>query len=131
MSTILVIDDDDLVRDTLVRMLERAGFQAVSARNGREGLAQFHSHPPDLIVTDIIMPDFDGIETVMAFKRTAPAVPIIAVSGGGRTHTMQFLEAAQRLGADMILSKPFKQAELVSAITQLLARPKNKENTPR
>ncbi len=127
MSRILVIDDNDLVRDTLVRILERAGFETAAAKNGREGLAQFHSQPPDLVVTDVIMPDLDGIETIMALRQAAPGIPIIAVSGGGKAHAMQFLDIAQKLGADLALSKPFKPAELVSAITELLARDKSRK----
>jgi CheY-like chemotaxis protein len=128
LSRILVIDDDDLVRDTLVRMLERAGHKTVAAKNGRQGLAQFHREPPDLIVTDVIMPDLDGIETIMALRQASPAIPIIAVSGGGKAHAMQFLDAAQKLGADLILPKPFKQADLMAAISGLLARDERRKD---
>jgi CheY-like chemotaxis protein len=128
LSRILVIDDDDLVRNTLVRMLERAGFDVAAAKNGREGLARFHSEPPDLIVTDVIMPELDGIETIMALRQESPGIPIIAVSGGGKTHAMQFLDVAHKLGADIILPKPFRQADLVSAIARLLERGKHRKN---
>jgi len=124
LSRILVIDDDDLVRNMIGRMLERAGFEIMMAKNGREGLARFHTAPPDLIVTDVIMPELDGIETIMALRQAAPAIPIIAVSGGGKAHAMQFLDVAHKLGADLILPKPFRQADLVSAVTRLLERAK-------
>ena len=128
MSRILVIDDDDLVRSTLVRMLERSGFDIVTAKNGREGLAQFHAEPPDLVVTDVIMPDLDGIDTIMILRQESPGIPIIAVSGGGKAHAMQFLDAAQKLGADFILPKPFRQSDLVSAIARLLEPGKKRKN---
>jgi len=120
MSKVLVIDDDDLVRDTFVQMLTRAGFEVATAKNGREGLARFRSESPDVIMTDVIMPDQDGIETIMALRQASSTIPIIAISGGGRAHVMQFLDAAQKLGADMVLSKPIKQPELISAISRVL-----------
>jgi CheY-like chemotaxis protein len=124
----LVIDDDDLVRNTLVRMLERSGFEVVAAKNGREGLARFHNEPPDLIVTDVIMPDLDGVETIMAVRQESPGIPIIAVSGGGKAHAMQFLDAAQKLGADLVLPKPFRQDDLASTIARLLERGKPRKD---
>jgi CheY-like chemotaxis protein len=128
LTRILAIDDDDLIRTMLVRMLERSGFEVVTARNGREAMARFHSEPPDLIVTDIIMPDLDGIETIMELKRASAGIPIIAISGGGRAHAMQFLETAQKLGADVILPKPFREADLVSAISRLLGHGWSRED---
>lgn len=124
MSRILVIDDDDLVRDTLVRILTRAGYDAIGAKDGREGLKHFHLEPPDLIVTDVIMPEQDGIETVLQLRRSDATLPIIAISGGGRARAMQFLETAQKLGADLVLPKPVKQHDLLAAVSQLLARVK-------
>jgi len=121
-TKILVIDDDDLVRGTFVQMLTRAGFDVAEAKNGREGLAQYKSQSPDLILTDVIMPDQDGIETILALRALSTTIPIIAISGGGRAHVMEFLDAARKLGADLVLAKPIRQAELVDAINRLLAR---------
>src|ERR1700726_4302606 len=103
MPKILVIDDDDGVLETLARMLQSAGFEVTVAKDGRDGLARFHSDCPDVVLTDVIMPDQDGIDTIIALRKVSRTVPIIAVSGGGRTHTMQFLEVARKLGADLIL----------------------------
>jgi CheY-like chemotaxis protein len=122
LKRILVIDDDDLVRDTLIRILSRAGYEAIAAKDGREGVARFRESPPDLILTDVIMPDQDGIETIVELRQLAPAIPIIAISGGGRARAMQFLDAAHKLGADKVLSKPIKQADLVAAISELLTK---------
>ncbi len=128
MSRILVIDDDDLVRDTLVRILTRAGHDAIGAKDGRDGVKQFQLQPPDLIVTDVIMPEQDGIETVLQLRRSDATLPIIAISGGGRARAMQFLETAQKLGADLVLPKPVKQQELLAAVSQLLARVKDRKH---
>ena len=122
LKRILVIDDDDLVRDTLARILVRGGYEAVSAKSGREGIARFRENPPDLIVTDVIMPDQDGIETIVELRQMDPAPPIIAISGGGRAKAMQFLDAAEKLGANKVLSKPVKQADLLAVIAELLSR---------
>ena len=122
LKRILVIDDDDLVRDTLARILVRGGYEAVSAKSGREGIARFRENPPDLIVTDVIMPDQDGIETIVELRQMDPALPIIAISGGGRAKAMQFLDAAEKLGANKVLSKPVKQADLLAVIAELLSR---------
>jgi CheY-like chemotaxis protein len=127
LKKILVIDDDNLVRDTLVRILVRAGYEAIPAKDGREGITQFRKDPPDLILTDVIMPDQDGIETIVELRQLAPALPIIAISGGGRAKAMQFLDAAHKLGADKVLSKPVKQADLLAAIHELLTRASEKK----
>jgi CheY-like chemotaxis protein len=120
MTKILVIDDDDLVRETLQQILVRDGFDVVVAKDGRDGITKFTSARPDLVVTDVIMPDTDGIETVLALRQVSPNVPIIAVSGGGRARAMEFLAAAQKLGANMVLAKPVRRAELLAAVNQLL-----------
>ena len=120
MTRILVVDDDDLVRETLVHILIRGGYEAVSAQDGRDALARCHENPPDLILTDIIMPDQDGIEMIIEMRQKNATVPIIAISGGGQAKAMQFLDAARMLGADKILSKPVKQAELLAVVSELL-----------
>ena len=122
MRRILVIDDDDLVRDTLLRILARAGSDVAGAKDGREGVDRFRESPPDLILTDVIMPDQDGIETIVELRRLDPKLPIIAISGGGRAKAMQFLDAAHKLGANKVMSKPVKQADLLTAISELLEK---------
>ena len=120
MQRVIVIDDDDSVRDLMVRILVRAGYEVAPAKGGRDGVALCRKQPPDLIVTDIIMPDQDGIETILQLRRLAPSIPIIAISGGGRANLSGFLDAAHKLGANSVLQKPFKPVDLLAAITELL-----------
>jgi CheY-like chemotaxis protein len=115
-QTVLVIDDEAIVRLTLARMLEAAGYRVLNAANGTEGLQVFAREHVDLVICDIIMPDKAGIETIGAIRCKSRTVKIIAMSGGGRTGSDDFLEKAARLGADRTLSKPFGREELKSAL---------------
>jgi DNA-binding response OmpR family regulator len=118
---ILVIDDDSAVRFTLKRILVREGFEVVDAPDGRKGIELFQLDPPDLVITDIIMPEQEGIETIVVLKNTCPYAPIIAISGGGRIGNEDLLRMAARLGADAILHKPFGEAELLDIVKAKLA----------
>lgn len=121
MASILVIDDDPLVRTTLRKVLERAGHQVVEAADGIQGLDQYRAHRADVVVTDIIMPDKEGIATIMDLRRVDPAVKIIAISGGGRTGTFDFLRIAKEFGAAKTLQKPFANEALLAAIQECIA----------
>jgi len=116
----LVIDDDDLTRETICSMLKAANFEVLQAQDGDLGLKLFRERPTDLVVTDILMPNKEGIETIIELRRLNQKVKIIAVSGGGRVGANQFLEAAQKLGADDVLSKPFSRAGLLEKINKLM-----------
>lgn len=118
---VLVIDDEDLVRDTLRRALESAGIEVVLAANGREGLKAFLANPTEVVVTDILMPEKEGIETIIELKREHPNVKIVAISGGDRASNTDFLEMAGMLGADRIMQKPFRPKELLATIEDLFA----------
>ena len=121
MKTILVIDDDDLVRDALARSLTSSGYKAITAKDGHEALDHCRAAMPDLILTDVIMPDKDGIETILELRKLERRVPIIAISGGGGNEkAMLFLDVAHKLGANKILAKPIRRTELLSAIAELL-----------
>lgn len=120
MATILVIDDDAGMRRTLVRMLSHE-HRTVEAKNGLEGLAQFNAHSPDLVITDIVMPIKEGIETILELRRRAPQIPILAISGGGDIRRADYLGMAGKLGADATLSKPVMAAELREAVNRLLS----------
>jgi DNA-binding response OmpR family regulator len=120
MPKILVIDDDALVRHTISRILERSGYQVVLAEDGAEGVAKFRNERPDLVITDLIMPEKEGIETIIEMRREDPAARIIAVSGGGRLGAMDFLVVAHKLGAGEILRKPFEPAELLGCVSRAL-----------
>ncbi len=120
MKRILVIDDDIQVRQMLKQTLQRAGYEVVDAADGNEGIKLYRDEPTDLVITDIIMPDKEGIETIMELKRDFPDVRIIAISSGGRVVPGNYLEIARRLGVDRTFAKPFDRAELLEAIQQLL-----------
>lgn len=120
MASILVIDDEKLARFTLRKVLEQAGHKVVEAASGRDGIKFFQSQPYDLVITDIIMPDKEGIETITELKRHSQRTPIIAMSGGGRTGNLDFLKLALQRGADQTIAKPFTPDELLSIVSGLL-----------
>jgi DNA-binding response OmpR family regulator len=121
LATILVIDDDQNVRVTLRRILASAGHDVHEAGDGDSGLALCSEIAPALVITDILMPEKEGIETIRELKRAHPSVRIIAISGGGRSGIMDFLDMARQLGADDALQKPFRRAELLAVVDRLLA----------
>ena len=118
---ILVIDDDPLVLEVLSEMLTAAGYEVVGASNGKEGVSLYRAAPFDLVLTDIIMPEKDGLEVVMELRRDFPEVKIIALSGGGEYgHGFSSLTASRALGATVTLRKPFAESELLSAVREVL-----------
>jgi DNA-binding response OmpR family regulator len=119
MADILVIDDEDALRRLLARILTTAGHTVRQARDGREGLIQFRNRRPDLVITDIVMPDQEGIETIIELRRDAPDVPILAISGGGGG---VYLRLAEGVGATEALAKPFSADDLLAAVAMLLGR---------
>lgn len=121
MARILVVDDEELARFTLREILEGAGHEVVEATNGNEALANQKAHPFDLIITDIIMPEKEGVETIIELKRDYPNLKIIAISGGGRTRNLDFLNLAEEFGADKILPKPFSEQELLERVNECLS----------
>lgn len=121
MPRILVIDDDDEVRRGVARMLEHMGHDAVQAADGRQAMVLFEADPPDLVITDINMPEMDGIEVINRLRQMKAGVPIIAMSGGGRMPKEILLSSAGLLGAVGTLEKPFLLADLTSAVEEALA----------
>ena len=117
---ILIIDDEDKVRELLVKVMKRAGHEVVEAENGRIGQRLFEAEPTDLVITDLIMPEQEGIETIQTLREKYPMVKIIAISGGGRLDPEGYLAAAEGLGADRIFTKPFNIQELTTAVNELL-----------
>ena len=120
MAYILVIDDDDQIRALLQQVLERAGHKVVSAADGNQGIKLFRAQAADLIITDIIMPEKEGLETIMELRRDFPEVRIIAISGGGRMKPDEYLHLAERCGAHRTLTKPFWREELLAAVRECL-----------
>lgn len=113
---ILLADDEDLFAVMLQRSLAMFGYEVVRARNGREALAAYNPAGFGLVITDLIMPDMEGVELIVALRKVNPAVKIIAMSGGGRNHPQAYLSIAERIGAVKSLAKPFPITELVQAI---------------
>jgi DNA-binding response OmpR family regulator len=120
MPRILVIDDDDQVRLMLQIALEKSGFEVLTAENGKIGLAMFREQSADLIVTDIIMPEQEGIETIVELRRDFPDTKIIAISGGGKVSPESYLTMADALGASRTFSKPLDMDEFLEAVQKLL-----------
>ena len=113
MAQLLVIDDDEQVRKTLASMLSSAGHTVATADDGRSGMRAAAAAAYDVILVDILMPEKEGIETIIELRRQQPAVKLIAISGGGRTDTVDFLDLAKQLGADAALRKPIALRRLV------------------
>jgi DNA-binding response OmpR family regulator len=118
---ILVIDDDAAVRYTMARILRAAGHEVTIASDGEHGLETLHADPPDLTITDLIMPRQDGIQTIREIRRWHPAVKIIAISGGSRTMNVDGLAAALEAGADGIIIKPFDPSDLIDRVAEIAA----------
>lgn len=121
MADIIVIDDDPNILAVLEGMLKKAGHTVHSARDGIEGLRLFREQKPRLLITDIVMPEKDGMEIISEVKRAARDVKIIAISGGADFIPDHYLDTAQLFGADRILKKPFSFPDLTAAIEELLS----------
>ena len=119
---ILLVDDEITIVELEKQMLERLGYRATAHSNSLEALETFKADPDeyDLVITDMLMPDKEGIETILELQATYPGIKLIAMSGGGRTKNMTFLEMAKKVGAHEILSKPFKPSELLDAVERVL-----------
>ena len=118
---ILVIDDDPVVRGMLAEMLRREGYDVDEAEDGRAGMRRFREQPATLVITDVVMPEQEGLETLMQLRQASPTVKVIAISGGGRVGPESYLNSARTLGANAILAKPFGREELLDAVTKVLA----------
>lgn len=122
MALILIVDDDVHVQLALRQIVESAGHRVIEAENGEDAVALFDEFHPDLVITDVFMPQVDGIETIRTIRRRAPGAKIIAVSGGFLSGAWNHLDSAVTLGADLALHKPFLARDLLLAIAQLLER---------
>jgi CheY-like chemotaxis protein len=120
MARILVIDDDEQVLDMLYESLTREGYDVLRASNGEQGLRLYREEPVDLIITDIIMPEKEGIETIIELRQDFPDVKIIAISGGGRIGTKDYLQMAKIFGVQRTFTKPVAREQLLDAISELL-----------
>jgi two-component system, chemotaxis family, chemotaxis protein CheY len=122
MAKILLIEGDAVARMTIVQLLEEAGHRVVWAANGLQGMAMFRGWQPDLVITDIIMPHQEGIQTITEMCAAKPDAKIIAISGGGRIGDTDFLQIARQLGAMDVVPKPLDPDLLLAIVEACLAR---------
>ena len=120
MARILLIDDDELLRGVLAKSLAHAGHTVIQAADGQQGVELARATAVDLVITDLIMPVQEGVETIMTLRRERPALPIVAISGG-MSNSKLYLEIAAKIGAKRILPKPFTPTELLAVIDEVLA----------
>lgn len=120
MNKILLIDDDNHFREMFAELLKREKYEVIETNDGRNAINLFDLHKPDLVITDIIMPDKEGIETILDLKKENPNAKIIAISGGGRTNAMDNLRSAKLLGANETFAKPFNNKEILQSISNLI-----------
>lgn len=118
MARILLIEDDPAVRRTILQILARAGHVVMEAQDGAEGLRVSFAESPDLVITDLMMPGKEGIETIRDLRRAAPTLPILVISGN--PEAALYLEIATLLGAQAALAKPFRSAQLLATVERLL-----------
>lgn len=120
MARILIIDDDKMVLNMLRQVLEGAQHTVVEASNGEVAMRLWREDPPDLIITDILMPEKDGLEVIRELRRECPTVKVIALSGGSRKIHFDALDVAKRFGALSALEKPFELKELLASVDTVL-----------
>jgi DNA-binding NtrC family response regulator len=120
MVRILIIDDDEDFRSMLRMALEQDGYVVEEARNGREGLQRYVVAPTDVVMTDLLMPEREGLETIRALRQINPQVKIIAISGGGASGHLNFLPVARMLGALRTLQKPFTLQQLYDVVREVV-----------
>lgn len=122
MKKILVADDEEPVRGLLKMILQLEGYYVRTACNGEEVLEACQQEDFDLLITDIMMPKKEGVETIMELKNINPSIAVIAISGGGREGGMDVLRAAEMVGAEFTISKPFEPKDLIKAVEKSLNR---------
>lgn len=120
MAKILVIDDDDIIRALIRKMLERAGHAVVDTANGRQALEMYRQEAVELIITDLFMPDKEGMEVIRELREENAAAKIIAISGGSSLDSMDYLEIARLIGASKTLTKPFGWKQLLTTVDEVL-----------
>lgn len=117
MPSVLVVDDEDAIRQLIRETLEQAGYQVSDARDGKEGLARYRKAPADLVIMDILMPDQDGLESILTLRREFPNAKIVAITGGSdMIGILNFLDVAKMLGARRTLQKPFEMKQLLDVV---------------
>jgi DNA-binding response OmpR family regulator len=123
MACIILIEDSNNFRGILKKALEYEGHEVLDAQDGKYGERLYREGHADLVITDILMPEKDGLEIIIELRRDFPDIKILAISGGGRIGSEQYLDTAKLLGAQDILGKPFKQKDLLESVRKLLKQP--------
>ena len=126
MAVVLIIDDDEMIVESLSVLLQNEGYDVLSSSNGKNGLKLLGKNRIDVVITDIIMPDKDGIETIREIKKTYRNTKIIAMSGGGKIAAKEYLTFVKQLGVRHTLSKPFEKEQILSALEAVLREPKRR-----
>ena len=121
MARILVIEDHEEVREVLVQALAGVGYDVLEACNGRDALRHLDDDDIDLVITDILMPEKDGLEVLMEIRARNRRVKVIAMSSGGHIGPRYFLDTAKALGADRTFTKPFDMVRLLEAVQELVS----------
>ncbi len=119
MARVLIVEDDEAFRTVLKQMLLTAGHVVMEAASGREAIRALRLEPPDLVLTDLVMPDQDGLEVIMMLRKEIPEIPVIAMSGG-LANSPLYLDLAKKLGARRLLFKPFAPEQLFAALQEAL-----------
>jgi len=120
MTGVLIVEDDKELREMLKTSLQRRNFSVFEALNGKDAIQHFKPTITDIVVTDLIMPDEDGLKVIMKLRQLKPSLKIIAISGGGKAGPGSYLNLARMLGADAVYSKPFAMSDLLSKIEELM-----------
>ncbi len=120
MARILVVDDDVIIREAVGRLLSRAGHEVDEAVNGKEAMSALDAHSYQVVVTDINMPEMDGIEVIAALRRARAGIPVVAMSGGGLMPKDLLLANADLMGAVEVIMKPFEANQMVGAVERAL-----------
>lgn len=123
MAKVLVIEDDELARESVTLMLEENGYEVAMADDGDVGLEMFEKEEFDAVVTDLIMPQVNGMDVLMQIKQHKPGTRVLVISGGGRLTPLSYLDVAQKLGADDVLTKPFTANDLITSMKMIMSSP--------
>lgn len=120
MKQILVIEDDKVLRETICEILLNDEYKISEAFNGEMGIQMIENETYDLVITDILMPQKDGLEVIMSLKKSGISTKIIAISGGGRVLAKDYLNIAKKFGCDEVIEKPFEINELIEKVKKVL-----------
>ncbi len=126
MPGVLIVEDERELREMLKLSLIRRNYSVIEASNGKEAILHFKPTLTDIVITDLIMPEEDGLKVIMKLREMKPTLKIIAISGGGKAGPGNYLNLAKALGADSVFSKPFSVNDLITAIEKLLKNEKTK-----